>query len=338
MDLLQVYLSSASENSEAGQKQASSEGKDDEIDVVGLCEIHFGSIETTNTIKKNTKGNRRISKPLARSELLNECKCKVDCTNIISCESRQRFNEKYWLASFEDQKKIILQHVNQRAVKRRRSGDDIEPQKKRAFDYHLPNDSDELTKVCQSIFLNTLGYKSCYSHVVYRCFNADANLSDGRGRFERKPSKLTQDMIDDIFSYEPCVHHYRREHAPNVLYLPTDLNVQIMYNNWEIKRREQNLDVGSYSTYAKLIRENKIHFVKLGHEECEDCILFGYHEEEVNHSRRSLTDRETIECPACLNWFDHHQRAIAARTLYKSHARLISLNCLTVSVDLQKVN
>ena len=38
-----------------------------------------------------------------------------------------------------------------------------------------------------------------------------------------------------IKSYHPCVSHYRWEHAPQQLYLPPELSITEMYNDYKLK-------------------------------------------------------------------------------------------------------
>lgn len=169
--------------------------------------------------------------------------------------------------------------------------------------------------------------------LIQRCFKSEGVPVDNRGNKGGK-STIRLEMRDNIFSYNPTISHYRREHAPNVLYLPSDLTLIGMYQAWEEERIEQGKDKGSYSLYCEVAKENKIHFTKLGHEECESCIGFEIHENETNHSRGNLDKEDKIDCNVCEVWSKHHKRALMARELYSKDK---TSDGLVVSVDLQKV-
>lgn len=72
-----------------------------------------------------------------------------------------------------------------------------------------------------------------------------------------------------VKSFHPCVSHYRREHAPHRLYLPSDISIVQMHKDFA----EQNKNIKcSYYTYRPFVKDvMKIYFTKLGPEECEHC-------------------------------------------------------------------
>lgn len=79
----------------------------------------------------------------------------------------------------------------------------------------------------RNFFLNTLGYQKNSSFVIYRCFDDNVEnplLPDRRGKHTEK-DPIREEMKKDIFSYQPTISHYHREHAPNVLYLPSDYRI-----------------------------------------------------------------------------------------------------------------
>jgi len=63
------------------------------------------------------------------------------------------------------------------------------------------------------------------------------------------------DLINEhIESFHPTISHYRREHAPNVRYLPSDVNIVMIYQDFIIKHPNQNI---SYKLYrCKLKKKN----------------------------------------------------------------------------------
>ena len=58
---------------------------------------------------------------------------------------------------------------------------------------------------------------------------------------------MTEDVKDLISShiskFNPCISHYRRKHAPNRLYLPSELNIKVMYDYFKEGHVEGMLQV-----------------------------------------------------------------------------------------------
>lgn len=169
---------------------------------------------------------------------------------------------------------------------------------------------------------------------------------------------------NDIMSYSPTISHYRREHAPNVLYLPSDLTCQAMYDSFNDKRVKQSLSTCSYSFYNKKLAKMNIRFTKLGHELCERCREAEVHMKYANHAVKTtgeakfleegypvadrstdssehedegekITTKTAKDCAKCLEWQEHKNVAILSRCEYERDKT--SFNGLAVSVDLQKV-
>lgn len=66
-----------------------------------------------------------------------------------------------------------------------------------------------------------------------------------------------------IDSFNPSVSHYWKESAPNSRYLPSGINIKLMYADY--------LDKGnscSYESYRKAVKEKNISMAKLEKEEC----------------------------------------------------------------------
>ena len=91
------------------------------------------------------------------------------------------------------------------------------------------------------------------------------------------PKKLSAESIRlihaHIDSYHPSVSHYRREHAPNRLYLDPTLTILAMYADFISKHP----NICGLTIYWREVRAKNISFVKLGEEECEECLLYQNH-------------------------------------------------------------
>ena len=105
-------------------------------------------------------------------------------------------------------------------------------------------------------------------------------VADKRGKQEPKNKLDRGDISHHISKFNPAVHHYRREHAPNRLYLPSDITITDMLADFyrEVKRV-------CLKTYRKEVERMNISFAVLGAEECETC---------KKHSER-MDDRDTAE-------------------------------------------
>ena len=139
-------------------------------------------------------------------------------------------------------------------------------------------------------------------------------------------SRRTNLDRDDISKFYPAVHHYRREHAQNRLYLPSDITVTDMHADFcrEVKRV-------CLETYRKEVERMNISFAVLDAEECETCKKHPEH----------MDDRSTAEncgCERCQHHSEHIRRRDEARAAYKMDAgRTPDDQEVITSVDLQKV-
>lgn len=97
-----------------------------------------------------------------------------------------------------------------------------------------------------------------------------------RGKYERSNAKRSS-VKAHIAKYNPTISHYRRAHAPNRLYLPSDLSIKTMYRNY---KETHQTDV-TYQFYCRIMKSMKISIVKLGHEECETCVSTMQHQKNV---------------------------------------------------------
>ena len=124
------------------------------------------------------------------------------------------------------------------------------------------------------MFLGTLGYKTdeVLKTVQDTSDNIDILQKDMRGK--HAPPHKTPDK-DDVFikghilKYNPHISHYRREHAPNRLYLPTELSCMDMHKDYLLDCEEVNRKPYSYVKYCRVVNSMNISFAKLGIEECE---------------------------------------------------------------------
>ena len=180
--------------------------------------------------------------------------------------------------------------------------------------------------------MHTLGY-NVNSHVVANAKASPSLLAaepDQRGRKKLADNPLHEEIDNHIKSYNPCISHYRREHAPNRLYLPHGLTIADMHKHYNEGHPERKVD---YTTYMRRVNNMNISFAKLGEEECEVCTSLKMNDEHQMVNSECVK----VDCGACAILKVHNKQAEEARTAYKSDGEMIIPGRVVRSVDLQKV-
>ena len=77
------------------------------------------------------------------------------------------------------------------------------------------------------------------------------------------------------------VPHYRYQHAPHRLYLPTDVTVQLMYNDYMLAARRGEVQPCTRERYRQTVRRMNIANTRLCGEECCKCFAHVQHEVEA---------------------------------------------------------
>ena len=169
------------------------------------------------------------------------------------------------------------------------------------------------------MFLSKSGYSPKSDGAFMRCLNSAPSDSlspsnDKRGKHAPVNKKDKQLIFDHILQYNPAVHHYRREHAPNVLYLPSDISITDMHADYVPNVRKISLE-----THRKRIKEKSTSFATVGQEECEDCkkhIQYKKSHKDMQHS-----------CEQCLSYNKHLEDSKEARQAYQSDVACNKESC-----------
>ncbi|KAL0883582.1 hypothetical protein ABMA27_015733 [Loxostege sticticalis] len=194
--------------------------------------------------------------------------------------------------------------------------------------------------VCKIFFLETLGYNKKNDKSVRHALNSIMNEIpvDKRGT-NPNPKKLDdQKIIAHINSFNPFISHYRREHAPNRKYIPSDITVTKMYQDFCQQERMNSRDISehiSYDYYRKIVKKLNISFTKLGHEECEVCEIYYIHNPEYK-------EKSHRNCNECKKYASHREKYTVARQAYQIDVQKqnkVDINSDTVyfAADLEKV-
>ena len=201
------------------------------------------------------------------------------------------------------------------------------------------------------MFFNALGYTS---DKVVTTSLADPSCigvtsKDQRGKHVSKhalSNEKKQSIQEHIFKYNPQISHYRRVHAPNRLYLPSELTIVEMHKDYVNHCSAINEFAVSYATYCRVVSENNISFARLGDEECEICssqkLHIGQLLEKLSDCSVSICGDET--CEKCQHYLHHNSKFLEARETYqadklkqKEVAQDENATDIYLSVDMQKV-
>ncbi|KAF2890115.1 hypothetical protein ILUMI_16058 [Ignelater luminosus] len=109
------------------------------------------------------------------------------------------------------------------------------------------------------------------------CLKALTPKKDRRGGTSKKFERSL--IMTHIRFCNPMTSHYRHAHAPNRLYLPSDINIRLMYEYFKPKYNVFR----SYYLYRQIVSEMNISFAKLGNEECFACEKYEIHRMETSH-------------------------------------------------------
>lgn len=265
--------------------------------------------------------------------------CKRKCLTKIDEHRRSTINNLFWsIEGYEDRRRYIFNCCERFDVKKRTVdvSNESELRRNKTVRYFLTDQNDKKHEVCKTFFLTTFGFHKKNDKFLNTILSAEKGSitpsCSKRGRHPSVNKGPNEEIILHIESFNPEVAHYRREHAPNKRYLPSDLNIVLMHNNF-VDKNPQFKNSVSYDLYRKLVRERKISFARLGNEECEVCEEFKLHE----HNESNLDD----ECEICSKWKIHIKLAKDSRELYRKYAENETERTenseLCVSADLEKV-
>lgn len=275
---------------------------------------------STDDKKKNNQDTHPLRPP---------CECRRGCISKITQLRRIQIWLEFWNLKYDDRKQMIHQLVHSAKKKTVTSQTSSRQQ---TLTYHHINDSGEHMQVCKKFFLATIGYgpkSSVVDETKGSCSETSPLATkDKRGKHAPKHKlqpAIANDIDAHIESYEPAISHYRRMHAPHRRYLPTNLTVREMYENFKDNHTAYEL---SYVTYLRRVEAKNISFAKLGLEECEKCMEFS-----LMHSH----EETAADCDVCIAKDSHVQHAAQARAEYKKDGAEVKAGVVVRSADMQKV-
>lgn len=273
--------------------------------------------------------SERIKRKLKIQQLSHEIRdpCSHVTCNTINSERRREINKSFWDLNFSERNCYAYNTISRKPIKQRRQN--TKPVKHNSFHYYLKNEKGEATKVCKTFYLTTLGFsKSNDSFIKSAMGKTQYQLPlprrSKKGIHLLKKPKDRELIMNHIKSFNPIISHYRREHSPRKLYLPSEITITMMHRDFKDKNKEFAC---SYNLYQQIVtKEMNISFTQLGNEECELC---------ESHKLHSKLLPLGIQCFCGFEL--HHEKYSEARKLYDMQRKLSSEKVAIFSLDLQKV-
>jgi len=188
--------------------------------------------------------------------------CKRKCLSKIPDEKRQEINGEFWSMSHYERHYFMLHATKRKKASRKTCGTVL--RRKHSYFYFL-NGTDWIKSVCKTFFLTTHGFQKNNDTALQNCLKSTAldSIKPGIDRRGKTPStsKIDRSVITNhIETFSPAVSHYRREHAPQRRYLPTDVTIKAMHQDFMSKHKTKCC----YPVYRQVVCEMKISFVNWG--------------------------------------------------------------------------
>ena len=190
-------------------------------------------LSPTERPKRIRKKADIVKRNLSKYPLLPPCKssCPFQCSERLDEDHRQDIRSIFRSKLFDGRRPWLDANISILNVKQRKTTSNLNLRNNHLL-YTLPAKDGTKIRVCKVMFMATLGAKSdsiIMEFVRAKRENAENAISpsiDRRGRKRKAENHLHEAIINHINSYNPCVSHYRREHAPNRRYLEAHLNVK----------------------------------------------------------------------------------------------------------------
>lgn len=280
---------------------------------------------------------QKTDETIAKHGVQETCRenCTKKCSQTIDISRQSAINKEFWELTYEEQRQFIFSSAK-KIIKKRKTKDG-DSRRNNTFVYYLKSDTGTDVQVCKKFFLAILGYQANNDRIIRDVLEkTDPKRLLVKSIKRGHPSEKKIDrshIIDHINSFGPTISHYRREHAPNRKYLPSDINIKLMHVDF--LKKYPNIHI-SYELYRQQVAEMNISFAVLGHEECWQCETFDLHFKNTKHGKKNLDP----QCADCQKWEIHHKDAIEARNEYKTDASITTASpeSLYFSADLQKVS
>ncbi|XP_039293093.1 uncharacterized protein LOC120353433 isoform X1 [Nilaparvata lugens] len=205
-----------------------------------------------------------------------DCQCKKKCpVNINELEGKKIFDSFWKLSSFEKQNVFMCGLISQNKPQNRRPRSGAKAPKSSSNVYRFQVGGTSIN-VCKQFFLKTLAVSDGrMTRAVKKIRENNDPGIDNRGHHSpaNKTSEIQEKAVcDHISSFPSYQSHYTREHNPNRRFLPTNINVTIMYNLYKERCIEENQDPVSLNVYRRIFNNKfNLHFHAPLKDTCNKC-------------------------------------------------------------------
>ncbi|CAH1977423.1 unnamed protein product, partial [Acanthoscelides obtectus] len=295
-------------------------------------------------VNENVNANCRVSQERPDKQekhpLLLSChnNCRQKCSSKINDENfRELIRTKFWRLSFGERRLFLDAHIKQFEIKVRRQ-EAQRSSRNVSLKYFLPLPVEteakfEKIQVCKTMFLHTLGLKTdgmitCHIHSKKRSVEGIAQTVDERGlvirgMLEEQKMRTEEIVIKHINSFNPVVSHYNLKHTPNRRFLPPDLTIKYMWQDF------CNLQKISYDLYRRIFEKQNIGFKKPSQDECAQCL---------KHKVHIIRQCDASSCKICCQFENHKKSYMEARQHYENDSNQEVMQDEKIyAVDMQKV-
>lgn len=332
-------------DTEMGGNQMSQQSYTDSGDISTEINIQTATEEPKRTapIKRRKKQNPKYPKltqdqksdrDKRKHPMRPPCpgKCKNSCQTFTE-EERHAIWLKYWSLDYTTRRKWLSKNVHLISIKRRTVvlADPNSARKKVGRLYFLPKQGQSL-KVCRLFLLNTLGFTND-SVITELCLAMKSdpiicsNVKENRGGSSKKCDREL--IVRHIETYNPCVSHYRRHNAPNIRYLPRELTLKKMYEDFA----EKHPNICKLEVYRQTLKSEHVSFFMPKSDKCVDCETF---EKMIEDARNSENNDDLVKSSEELKL--HKEKSAKALTKYEEDSvRDVEQTLRVFTMDLQKV-
>lgn len=284
-----------------------------------ITEVRKKRYRTLESQMKNNKQRHPIKADFS-------CACKYKCMENFPFHTREKIYEGFWKVDRHQQRVWLSTKVIEKPAYRRIQ----EGRRKNTRFFFLPkhfeNNEDHCIRVCQKMFLATLGFKTdtILKTVLAACKDSDGNNkvvipnADKRGKHQNHHKKNLDLIESHILSFKPRLSHYRRYHAPNRRYLPPDLSIKYMHEDFNLKHPNHKI---VYETYRQVVNSMNIGFTEDAPEKCGICMEY-----EVNPTPENVLLKNM-----------HLLKVQDTRQNYKQDKENRDPDTIVYTVDMQKV-
>ncbi|KAH9642227.1 hypothetical protein HF086_005557 [Spodoptera exigua] len=222
-------------------------------------------------------------KHIQEKQLKEPCneKCRLKCSTKFSEKQREIIFKKFWnLGDRQKQWHFVIMYT-QKIPKRRQTTEVTKHDRRNTFYYFLPNEDKQKTKVCKTMFLNTISAGERIVTTSWKKYDGEMTVSDDkRGKYIHKANVMDEEMIrsvcDHVKSFSLVESHYIRKDSKK-LYLEDVKSASRMFNlysEWFDSDKYRN-KASTKRQYRDILNANfNIGFHKPKKDLCDVCHVY----------------------------------------------------------------